>query len=156
MQTTIDTIFNNNTFIKPYFIFNWSKKLEPEVPYFSYEKPKDYTYKHSIMIKSLYKTITLYGNFTEFPKKIDKTILKYNNIELLKSNLQKGIRRQNVKVSVLTARHLLDIDELAFLRRISIITIEDVEINNQFPIIIWLMIACSNKYKLKTKYYFIV
>lgn len=150
MQTTIDSLFNRNTFIKPYFILNWNKKLEPEVAYFSDEKPTTYTYKHSVLIKSLHKSITIYGNLSKFPeKKIHKTP-KYNNIELLKSQLQKAIRRQNEKVAVLTARHLLDIDTVTFLRRISIITIEDVELNNQFPIIIWLMIACSSGFLMDT------
>ena len=53
--------------------------------------------------------------------------------------------------SVQTAKHFIDLDSNSFLRRLPIIMLEDVTIHESFPILIWLMIAHSKKFKLKNE-----
>ena len=69
------------------------------------------------------------------------------DIPLLKSNIQKAIRRGNVSVAVSTALAILQKDPIQLLRRLSIIYVEDVCMMDSFPIVIWLMMADSN-YKM--------
>ena len=68
------------------------------------------------------------------------------DIPLLKSNIQKAIRRGNVSVAVSTALAILQKDPIQLLRRLSIIYV-DVCMMDSFPIVIWLMMADSN-YKM--------
>jgi len=63
------------------------------------------------------------------------------NIPLLKSNLQKAIRRKHRKIAVTTALAILQQDMLELLRRLPIIYIEDVCMMDSYPIIVWLMMA---------------
>ena len=69
------------------------------------------------------------------------------DIPLLKSNIQKAIRRGNASVAVSTALAILQKDPIQLIRRLSIIYVEDVCVMDSFPIVIWLMMADSN-YKM--------
>jgi hypothetical protein len=69
------------------------------------------------------------------------------DIPLLKSNIQKAIRRGNASVAVSTALAILQKDPIQLLRRLSIIYVEDVCMMDSFPIVIWLMMTDSN-YKM--------
>ena len=68
-----------------------------------------------------------------------------NSISLLKSQLQKSIRQQLIDLSLNIAYQFINLDLSEFLRRILIITLEDVLLNKYFPIITWMMIAYSTK-----------
>merc|ERR1712224_473421 len=70
-------------------------------------------------------------------------------IPILKSNLQKCIRRSKEMKAVATAYLMLNIDPSSILRRLPIIYIEDVHIDISFATIVWYMIAVSKNYKLK-------
>ena len=72
------------------------------------------------------------------------------NIPILKSNLQKCIRRSKIRKSVRTGNFLLDVDPNSLLRRLAIIYIEDVIIDNYFTNIIWYMVAVSKGYILSS------
>jgi len=67
------------------------------------------------------------------------------NISLLKSQLQKSIRQQLTDLSLNIAYQFINLDLSEFLRRILIITLEDVLLNKYFPIITWMMVAYSTK-----------
>lgn len=70
--------------------------------------------------------------------------VKINNkelISLLKSHLQKCIRRGKSELAVKTAKHLLDLDAVNLLRRLPIIMPEDVMVLPQFDATVWLMMA---------------
>jgi hypothetical protein len=69
------------------------------------------------------------------------------SVSLLKSNLQKGVRRCNVEISILTSLALLQKDPIEFLRRLPIIYVEDVCVMEHFPIPVWLMMA-DKEYKI--------
>jgi 2OG-Fe(II) oxygenase superfamily len=75
-----------------------------------------------------------------------------NNVSLLKSNIQKAVRRQMSQVAssstmkMIIERHVLDL-----LRRLTIISLEDVQITKYYPIILWYYIATNYKYELLDK-----
>lgn len=68
-------------------------------------------------------------------------------VPLLKSNLQKAIRRGKTQVALSSTLALLQISPVEFLRRLPIIFIEDVCLINTISIPVWLMMA-EKDYKL--------
>jgi hypothetical protein len=68
---------------------------------------------------------------------------------LLKSNLQKAVRRRETDVAIQTAILLLQRDPIEMLRRLPIIAVEDVSLIDTFPVMVWLMMAGSS-YRLTT------
>ncbi len=68
-----------------------------------------------------------------------------NNISLLKSQLQKAIRRKLTDISINIAYQMINLSFNDFLRRLAIITLEDVILNQHYPVLIWMMIAYSTK-----------
>jgi hypothetical protein len=63
------------------------------------------------------------------------------SIPLLKSNLQKAIRRGHNNIAIQSAIQLIYLDKMQFLRRLPIIYVEDVCLMDSFPMVIWLMMA---------------
>jgi len=66
------------------------------------------------------------------------------NKKILKSNLQKCIRRKLIVNSIHCAFQFLELYYIDFLRRLSIIMIEDVLLHHSFTIIMWLIAAYPN------------
>ena len=66
---------------------------------------------------------------------------------LLKSNLQKQVRRQDIR-AVETCRIMLEMNDFETLRRLCIIAAEDVQITTETSVIAWLMAATSKGYLL--------
>ena len=77
---------------------------------------------------------------------------KEANISLLKSNLQKAIRRYEKDIALNTTMKMIENDLIIILlRRLSIISFEDVKINKYYPIILWYYVASNCKsYKFTT------
>lgn len=69
-------------------------------------------------------------------------------VPLLKSNLQKSVRRRNTNVALKTAKELLLIDPCSLLRRLPIIMVEDVGIHPSLAVLVWLMAAVSKGFSL--------
>lgn len=63
------------------------------------------------------------------------------SVPLLKSNLQKAIRRCQTNIAIKSALAIIQIEPLELLRRLPIIYIEDVCLMDSYPIIVWLMMA---------------
>lgn len=63
------------------------------------------------------------------------------NIPLLKSNLQKAVRRCQTDIAIKSALAIIQSDPIELLRRLPIIYIEDVCLMNSYPIVVWLMMA---------------
>ncbi len=63
------------------------------------------------------------------------------SVPLLKSNLQKAIRRQKTDIAVSSALAIIQKDQIEFLRRLPIIYIEDVCLLDSYPISVWLMMV---------------
>jgi hypothetical protein len=75
-------------------------------------------------------------------KQIDiPTINCKYSIPLLKSNLQKAIRRSDNQIAIQSALAIIQIAPMEFLRRLPIIYIEDVCLMDSYSIVVWLMIA---------------
>lgn len=77
----------------------------------------------------------------------------FYNINLLKSNLQKAVRRQNGAAAMSTARQLMVQDMAAFLRRLTIVAIEDVRVCRGLEHVNWLMAAHSKGFVLQPHHY---
>jgi hypothetical protein len=68
-------------------------------------------------------------------------LFKKYPISLLKSNLQKAIRRGKADNAMATTLALLSLDPNEFFRRLAIIYIEDVCLMDSYSIVIWFMMA---------------
>ena len=79
----------------------------------------------------------------------DSSYSKYRSVPMLKSLLQKAIRRMEAEVAVKAARELLILDVGAFLRRLPIICVEDVTPIQGLDVSIWLMAAHSKGFILR-------
>lgn len=71
-----------------------------------------------------------------------------DKVPLLKSNLQKAIRRSQKDIAIKTMFYLLAIDKSAFFRRLPIIMIEDVALFDSMNILVWFMISSDTSYLL--------
>jgi hypothetical protein len=69
-------------------------------------------------------------------------------IPLLKSNLQKAVRRGKNIVAMATALAMLQIEPVELFRRLAIICIEDVCVMDSYPVLVWLMM--TDKHYLPT------
>ena len=76
-------------------------------------------------------TSVMYGNKTEIP--------------LLKSGLQKCVRRHNTKNAVSIAKRMMEIALPVFLRRWVIIVIEDSHLTIEMNVVFWLYMFFENK-----------
>ena len=74
---------------------------------------------------------------------------QYKSVPMLKSLLQKAVRRMESDVAVRSARELILLDVGAFLRRLPIICIEDVTPIQGLDVSIWLMAAHSKGFILR-------
>lgn len=66
-----------------------------------------------------------------------------SNVPLLKSLLQKAIRRKNRRVAAWAASELLHLDPNALLRRLPVIMLEDSMLHSSLPAMVWMMAASS-------------
>jgi len=96
----------------------------------------------AFVVKLYFKGMVLMSKVT-FNK--EKELLHIYSI--LKSNLQKQIRRQDAH-AVTTCAAMLDLDSFECLRRLAVIAFEDVEISKETSVIVWLMAACSKGFVL--------
>jgi hypothetical protein len=70
-------------------------------------------------------------------------------IPLLKSNIQKTMRRRKIEQCLSTTQQLLRQDPIEALRRIPIILVEDTQLHPEsYDLIVWLMVAHSKGYAL--------
>lgn len=90
--------------------------------------------------------VTLLGNYRkskpEWPKKNGKNY--YLAPSLLKSMLQKNVRRCRPEAAVRVAAELIRCDWLQFIRRLPVIMLEDSFLHPLLPAVIWLMLASSS------------
>tara|TARA_B100002051_G_C16714295_1_gene628441 strand:+ start:18 stop:917 length:900 start_codon:yes stop_codon:yes gene_type:complete len=130
-----------------FYYLEWLEK-RPSKVLITKEKPKLINYSVDFKVKN--EIYTLCGNINKgFEDYIFLNETLYTKNQYLLSHLQKSIRRMKTEISVKTAKHLINLDLNSFIRRLPIIMLEDVTIHESFPIIIWLMIAISKKYKIK-------
>lgn len=132
-----------------FFYLEWINK-RPDKIILTNEKPENLNFEETYKIKT--KEYTICGNINpDFTEYLQPLKLQYRKPQYLLSHLQKSIRRMEDVKSVQTAKHIIDLDCNMFLRRLPIIMIEDVTLHSCFPILIWLMIAYSKKFRMKNE-----
>ena len=110
----------------------------------------EYVFQTRIQIdrqKDTILVLTRLGSAAAAPSPVWTSELEYA-VPVLKSNLQKAVRRGLYHVAKATAKQLLTQDAVAFLRRLPIIAVEDVCYLGWIPHVIWLMAAVSKGYVL--------
>lgn len=115
--------------------------------------PPKYNFECQVKIKGckeVFQEITLYGLIGEELEDYKFEKSPFTKRTYLVSHLQKCIRKMKHDKSVKTAKHLIDLDMSTFLRRLPIIMFEDVVPHSSLPVLIWLMIAVTKGFKMKT------
>ena len=83
-------------------------------------------------------------NCTPMSDLSNKYIIKSS--PLIKSNLQKAIRIGDTEKALLSAYNLIITNFMEFIRRIIIISMEDVSFLDNTPFLVWCMLSCTNLY----------
>lgn len=152
VQLTLDFLLKNSD-ERPenFFCLKWTQRECPEeYPYFGKIKMQNANFSYGFVNKLLHLPIILSGHIKSRKDKllielpIEGEVPIYSNIHFLKSHLQKCIRLKHFSQAIQTAKHLIDLDPIQFLRRLSIIFVEDCTITQHYSTIIWLMIAISS------------
>lgn len=147
-QTTLDHFFQTKGHkVKNIFYIDWSTK--PPVTQWLSEQPSDTTFDATIQWKALRSTITICcGGTPSLQVEPRRTRGTSDCVSLLKSMLQKCVRRQQTDLSLRIGWHLLQIDLEAFLRRLFVIMLEDVRLHPSASVIVWLTSAVSKGYQV--------
>jgi len=117
---------------------------------YSPEKTDVFVIKKSSV--SLFYRPSIIANNEEFMGIDNKTNI---DVPLLKSNLQKAIRRKDKKTAISTMITMLSKSSTELFRRLPIIYIEDVCLMTSFPIVVWFMMT-DKEYIIKNLDVFIL
>lgn len=129
-----------------YFYLKWEDKRPTAISILE-EKPDKINFEGNFKIRKCEHTLCGYINPEFKDYKVFK--LPYQKTNYLLSHLQKAVRLMDDIKSIKTAKHLIDLDYNSFIRRIPIIMLEDVNIHNCFPVLVWLMIANTKGFHVK-------
>jgi len=138
MQSILDNWIqtDNKQKICNIMYLNWSE-TNPKVLWLL-KPPEDVIFKKKINWNKINVEVLICGNIDsnleQFPEKF-----KYTS--LLKSNLQKCIRQGLVSKSLSTAKLMIKTDFIEFIRRLSIIMLEDTTLNIHFNTLMWMIAA---------------
>ena len=164
-QRTIDSFFKCKSdngkeyYVKKYFYLDWSKEgAHPiEDAQWLFNKPKHMNFCHKVTCDFIKKGYFFYicGYFEEYEThefQVSKE-KKYKNSWFLKSHLQKTVRMMDDQRALPTAMHLMQLDINEFLRRMTVIHLEDTFLHQSWTTLLWLMIALPKKFKMKKYIY---
>ena len=164
-QTSLHSFFNTLKTdgsileVKRFFYIRWTNKYAPDIQaVWLQERPSDVNFIEEVKWNQVRKTHTFYlcGYFPDLNEGRFRLPheSKYKNISILKSHLQKNIRKQNEQLALSTAVHMMNLDVVELLRRLPIIMIEDVMLHESFTTLIWLMVSqSSTTFKFKRYMY---
>jgi hypothetical protein len=111
--------------------------------FFAYKsEPTDVFIAKKLQVCLFYRPSSDEAQWTPSPNRIN------HDMPLLKSNLQKAIRRKRTDIAVPTLIAMLAISPIEVFRRLSVIFIEDVCLMSSISIVVWLMM-CDTDYILK-------
>jgi alkylated DNA repair dioxygenase AlkB len=141
-QPRISITFRQIELPKWYYIYDRVNLLV----YMSEEEPNFNLYKHIVTTKQK----IVIGEIRDITSdKLTNIIVNTKNTSLIKSNLQKAIRRKLLDIALQSALTLIfNGQSITLLRRLTIISFEDVYINKYYPIIVWYYVAVSSGYEL--------
>lgn len=131
MQTGLDKWLNPNKKTYNIFYLDWEKS---NIANWLIEIPKKYNVKK--IIKWNNKDILVVGNIETDDNFTNLDSFKHTS--LLKSNLQKAIRRGKLSNSLSTAKLMIKTDFSQFIRRLAIIMLEDTTLHVSINTIIWM------------------
>jgi hypothetical protein len=147
LESYFKVVINHDKNHKKCFIYD----PENSLAYFTFEpNAEDSFVAKKSGVKLYYRLSTVKPCEVEYP-----IIRTSASIPLLKSNLQKAIRRGDAINAVHTALALLQKSPNEFFRRLAIIYIEDVTLFDNYSIIVWLMMV-STDYALTNNDYAII
>lgn len=131
---------SDNIFVeKKYFYIEWYGKIPKKVDIIDNNIPLDAVIYKSVKVKGL-TTVIFCGKINSSNEKLKLPIETDSKLlPVLKSNLQKCVRRQNTDLAIQTCIHMWNISPIEVLRRLPIIMIEDVCFMDSFIILIWMM-----------------
>jgi hypothetical protein len=134
-----------------YFYLDWPSKTATVTK----EKPERITFESAAVTISLQSsTVVMCGNFEREPPYIPPPCyLSKRTIPLVKSNIQKCVRRNESLKAVSSAWALIRLQPSELLRRLPIIFLEDVTGGSPFTICVWLMMAVSKGFSLTKSHY---
>lgn len=152
MNTLDKWLSKSNKGIKPlnsickYFYYN--KKNNKALWFQKKPLKKDINFEKKVNVKELNEVIVVCGAIETNPDKLYNADCFYNNeyTHLLKSNLQKAIRRGNLELALKTSKTLIKTNFNEFIRRLFIIILEDTTANHCLNEIAW-MSACYPLWK---------
>ena len=109
----------------------------------TFEKIKDSITISSVVVDKININLCYVGKWENEEESFleNKPKINYTNVPLMKSLLQKAVRRCNNEIALKASWNLIVMDVNAFLRRLPIIIIEDVVPINNFSLIVWLMMV---------------
>ena len=125
--------------IKKVMYLDWSNRNPAEVKWIN-EIPSECTFKKTILWKDINIEIILCGKIRS-GNIFNEVEEKYKNFSYLKSHLQKCIRKGFDNQAIKTAKHMMKMDMINFIRRLTVIMVEDVILHESFGILLWLSIS---------------
>lgn len=157
-QTTLDQFLvfgKNQCKNKEYFYVDWdNNEYNPTVCWLD-KKPEHITFDSIVNWRDVKYPVHVccndsckVGENNAF-KPDESTSFNINTIPLLKSLLQKCIRRQIYDTSLKSAKQIAIIDPDVLVRRISVIMLEDVCYYQYHSVLTWLISAISKGYQIK-------
>ena len=127
---------------------NWTSKNDWNVIFRGDCNYSPSQYITSVNLRDAKKTIKVYANIKNNYCKIvkdNKIQKRFMNSPLLKSNLQKCIRLGKTEEALVTALNLIQIDLFNFIRRLIIISIEDVGVVlDNIELLVFLLMSYQN------------
>ena len=143
-QTTFDQFYTIKNKKKNIFYIDWNHQNPKAI--WLIEKPLSTTFEANVKWKDVGTQVTICC--TDYIEKNTgiPSETNYANISLLKSHLQKCVRRQLTNKALKTAWHLIKMDINAFIRRLPVIMLEDVHLHESLSPIVWLISAISKGY----------
>ena len=145
MKNTLDKwLSRNNQGIKPinkinrYFVYN--KKTNTALWFEKKPLKKNINFEKKVTVKELNETIIVCGNIETNPDDLYNVELNQTiqHTPLLKSNLQKAIRRGNLEIALKTSKTLIKTNFNEFLRRLFIIVLEDTTAHHCLNELVWM------------------
>ncbi len=147
-QTNLDSFFAVKNKTKKVFFVDWTH--DSPIATWLKEKPEEITYECLVEWKILKRSVQVCCYDNSPPYTIPNEMF-YKNVPMLKSHLQKCIRRQLTDKAVMTAWHLIKMDINSFIRRLPVIMLEDVSLHSSLSTLIWLVAAISKGYLITLK-----
>ena len=104
-------------------------------------------YMNDVNLRKSGITLKIYGKINHNHAQVsdnrnDNMLIQ--NIPLLKSNLQKAVRRGDIDVAIISAYNLITKNFWQFIRRLVIISIEDTSFLENTDFLVWCMVAYPN------------